>query len=403
MAEKSGMTEEMELLDDVEVLEDKVKDKKEEVEDIDETPSEEDDEEEKEKEVEYDDEEDDLDEDASNKPTFKDIKEKYPTLFKDFPDLKTAFFKANQYEQVFATVDDAKEAYNDNEAYINLRESVLSGNPELILNGIKETDKEAYTLFARKFIPTLWKNDKELYNDVATPIVEAILTHNFREGSKHGNEGLTEAVKVLTKTIFGLDDDEADKLLSGKSTFVKPINEPKSEEVTQRQKVAYDSVHSEVDETILKGLRSEIRRGLDPNNAMTPFLRKAIIEDTIKEINKQLSKDEKYQLTQSGRWQKSIRAGHTESSKRQLINAALSRAKVLVPEIRNKIRAAAFGETKKDADNKSKRIEELTPKRREANNGRAPSNAKGKLDINRIDMRKTSDLDLFSDNIRYKN
>src|SRR5437763_300329 len=45
------------------------------------------------------------------RPTFKDIKAKYPNLFKDFPDLRDMVFRERDYSELFPTVEDAKEAH----------------------------------------------------------------------------------------------------------------------------------------------------------------------------------------------------------------------------------------------------------------------------------------------------
>lgn len=411
MADKSNMTEEMDLFEDVidpdKELVVKVTPKKDDELDTevgkDETPSEEDDEEDvdpEESETDSEeDEEEELQAQANGKTTFKQIKEKYPDVFKDFPSLKDNFFKAQQYEKVFSTVEDAKEAYDENESYINLRESVLSGNPELLLTGLKSTDQKSYEVFVRKIVPTLWKNDKELYNDVATPIVESLLRNTYREAVKHNNEELIAAVKAIGKSVFNDED-----FLEGKVTFTKPIEEPKDEEKVATATAAYNTAMGAVSEDINKGLKAEIRRGLDPNNAMTPFIRKSIIDATVREIANQLSKDLKFQGSQSARWGKARRAGYDESSKRQLISAALARAKQLVPEVRNKMRSAAFGKVKDEAEGRRERIQERTPSRRENNSGRVSNHdKKTPLDAKKINWAKTSDADLFNDNISYKN
>src|SRR5271169_344060 len=49
---------------------------------------------------------------GKDRPTFKEINAKFPTLFKDFPGLKHAFFKEREYSALFPTVEDAKVAAN---------------------------------------------------------------------------------------------------------------------------------------------------------------------------------------------------------------------------------------------------------------------------------------------------
>jgi len=47
------------------------------------------------------------------RPSFKEIKEKYPDFFKTFPELREAFFRESEYTKIFPTVEDAKEALED--------------------------------------------------------------------------------------------------------------------------------------------------------------------------------------------------------------------------------------------------------------------------------------------------
>src|SRR5437660_282354 len=46
-------------------------------------------------------------------PQFKEITKKYPNFFKDFPNLRHAFFREKEYSEIFSTVDEAKEAQED--------------------------------------------------------------------------------------------------------------------------------------------------------------------------------------------------------------------------------------------------------------------------------------------------
>src|SRR6266404_1233667 len=48
-----------------------------------------------------------------DRPTLKAIKEKYPNLFKDFPQLRDGYFRELQYTAIFPTIEDAKEAFDD--------------------------------------------------------------------------------------------------------------------------------------------------------------------------------------------------------------------------------------------------------------------------------------------------
>src|SRR5439155_10821415 len=92
------------------------------------------------------------------RPSFKDIKAKYPNLFKDFPDLREMFFREQGYSELFPTVEDAKEAHENSANYSFLRELVEGGtteNTEEFLGAVKDIDK--LQSFAYSFLPALQK------------------------------------------------------------------------------------------------------------------------------------------------------------------------------------------------------------------------------------------------------
>ena len=339
--------------------------------------------------------EEEEEEDTSNiKPLMASIKEKYPEIFKDFPELKDSFFRSRAFSTVFATPEEAKEAFSDNEAYLSLRESALSGDPAPLINSLNGTDKEAFTSFSRKFLPSLYKLDQELYGETTLPILQGTLRHVFDEGKRAGNEDLQTAAKIVAEAL-GLNGAE-----DGSRNYVKPIKEIKEDpqEVSRAFQDATNVVAKEVSESLTK----EIRRGLDPDGVLTPFIRKTVISETIEGINKQLIHDQSFMNAQAARWIRAKREGFDDESSRKIINAYLSRAKSLMPNVRRKVLEQAIGENQRSTDSRVQRIREKTPDRKEVVSGRDSRNGKGKPDASRIDWNKTSDMDLLNGNVTYK-
>ncbi len=67
-------------------------------------------------------------------PRKKEIEAKYPKIFKDFPQLERALFRNAAYSEVFATINDAKEAKQSLEDYNGFQSELMSGNIENVLN-----------------------------------------------------------------------------------------------------------------------------------------------------------------------------------------------------------------------------------------------------------------------------
>src|SRR3972149_6220492 len=135
MAEETVNTDEK-IIDDAEdKSKDSVEDKKVDIEESVDSTEEEKEEEEKEEEEE--------DVDIHLRPTYKEITGKYPNLFKDFPDLRHAFFSEQKYRDIFTTVEEAEETKQQFESIRGLHEKFLSGSVEGIseaMSDIKSAD-----------------------------------------------------------------------------------------------------------------------------------------------------------------------------------------------------------------------------------------------------------------------
>src|SRR5216684_2162863 len=96
----------------------------------------------------------------ASRPTIKEINAKYPEFFKDFPDLRHAFFREQEFSQIFPTIDDAKEAAENLESFSNLEEFVLSGTSDGLksfLEAAEEGKKGSLQNIVANFLPTLYK------------------------------------------------------------------------------------------------------------------------------------------------------------------------------------------------------------------------------------------------------
>jgi hypothetical protein len=341
------------------------------------------------------DDEDDLEDNTSNiKPLMASIREEYPDFFKKFPELKDSFFRARAFSQIFATPEEAKEAFADNEAYLSLRESALSGDPTPVLNTLKETDSDAFTNYSRKFLPSLFKLDKDLYAEATLPILQGTLRHIFDEGKRHNNEDLQTAVNLVAEAL-GLDGAP-----DGTKNYVKPVKEIVEDK--EEVQASFNEALGIVTKNISESLSKEIRRGLDPDGALTAFMRKGIIGETIEGINQALVHDKSFMTAQAARWNRAKREGFGEESTRKIINAYLARAKSLVPNVRRKVLEQAVGDNKSSTNSRVDRLKNKTgPK--EITSGRDSKGGKAsKPDTSKVDWDKTSDFDFLSGNITYR-
>jgi hypothetical protein len=338
---------------------------------------------------------------ASLRPTYSAIKDKYPTIFNEFPDLKTAFFAHKEYSKHFPTVDDAAIATQELDAFETLKESVLSGKTAVLYNAIKAQDPEALQTFAVNLLPELYKANPAAYERAVTPVVETMLRTAFAEGTVRTRRGdasgeqLQLAARILSEMLFDTED-----VATGTKTAVRPLEAKKDNSVE-----LFTTASTEVATRVESQVNSIIRTGLDPNNAMTPFMRKAIIAETVQELERKLTADSNFMAAQQARWVSAQRNKFDEASKRKIETAYLARAKALLPDIRKTVVARALNKANADSVDRGKKLTVVAPRNKEVTSGtntRSSANNNIIDSSKRIDYSRTSDVDILLGKITYK-
>jgi hypothetical protein len=329
---------------------------------------------------------------ANDRPTIKAIKAEFPDFFNKFPELKDAYFREIEFTKLFPTVEDAKEAFEDNEAFNNLSESALSGNPVPLLESIEKTDPKAFELFTVSFLPSLYKKNQEAYNAAVTPIFEGLVRQMYR----NSDENLRNTAENVAQFLFG---DDGKSILDGKVTFSKTAklseeqqklnSERESRNATAfRESVTY--VESEID----KNLKAIILRDFDPNKVFSKFMRDQLATEVVKRIKNQLGQDTAHRSVMSSRWKRAKNNGYSAAEKDKIISTFLARAKSLIPINSEKVRSLAAGKQIKAADDKRQR---LAPVKRELNGGRPTSgNGRESRSLEKKDLRKMSDMEILN-------
>ena len=363
----------------------------------DEELEEDEDEEKEEKKEKKDDEDEDL---GPRRPTFSEIKGKYPNLFKDFPDLREAFFRESEYTKVFPTVEDAREAVEDLEILSVIRDKVLEGDFTAILESAKEADARSYTKLVRNMLPALYKMDQDAFTQAITPSIENLLRSALKEGRANSNEDLENSARHISQWFFGTDD-----VALGKTTTVKKADESSPEELkfqkerqdfeSRKYNEAYTSVVTDRD----SAMERVVLKGLDEDNELSQYVKTKLVHDVIEEIDKALAKDKAHMSLMNSKWRRAKVEGYSRDSLKSIVSAYQARAKSLVPSVRSRLKSSALGKTgevkkaRRAEENESNARKELLPGR--------PSNSKGRLPRpSEIDWRSTSDADILDGNIK---
>lgn len=351
----------------------------------------------------------DQDDEFKVRPTLKDIKAKYPDIFKDFPALRDMYWREQKITEVFATVEEASEAKEELQSFRNLEAAFDSGKLEdtkFALEAIKSIDDATLPNLALNFLPALRELDQNSYYAAITPELVGFVKSLYDAGVRNGNENSKNAALVASLHFFG------DK---GVATGEKAVNipKPKVKEETKEDKTAqerkafqqerHEALFQDVSHDFKAELTSEIKKDIDPDEVMTDFTKNALVETILKRINKTLANDPSHTARMSSLWKQAAQGGFARNWKDRIVNAALSRAKTIMPQIRAKARAEALG-TRQRQSNKvlnSKKGTERVPNN-STNRGGVTKTNLGSLDTKKIDWKGSSDLDILNGKVKLK-
>lgn len=319
-----------------------------------------------------------------DRPTVKELREAFPDIFKKFPSLRDSYFREIEFTKLFPSVDDAKEAIQENDAFTTLSDAALEGDPAPLLESLDKTDKKAFALFSVGFLPALYKRDPDTYQQVITPVVESL----FRNAYKSSDEAVRAAAVTIAKFVF---DDDGELVAQGKKTFSRTTELTKDQERlkgerSERTAQQFREAYSTVSQRVTSGLEAMIIKDIDPNHAFSSFVRKQLAQETVKRIFKQLESDDGHKSVMSNRWKKAKSNGYTGEDTSKIVSTFLARAKSLIPSVSDKVRSLAAGKAVEPSKEQQSR--------REVNGGR-PTNSRPSKTPTRTDMRKMTDMEIL--------
>lgn len=322
---------------------------------------------------------------------FKDVKTKFPTVFKEFPQLATAIRNDRAYSEIFTSPEDARDAAQ-RAAYFNTLETHLtSGSVKELLGDIEKANSETFKKVVRDFLPTVKSKSMELFAEITLPAVNDVLRSAIRDAEGSENVNLRNAALHIAKYLYG--KPEIPNLEAKRDVPNEEEERVKAERQAFWQEKQTDFTNecftTGRDETV-----AEIAKGIDNDKSISPFLKSTLKEKIFNEVDQLLSKDTRHLRQMNALWRKAESTGFQKESRREIINAYLRGAKALIPSVRQKLRAEAG----LVPAGKQPVKQETTQKRTNIpQSGRAASGQAGKVPSARdVNWGKTSDLDFLN-------
>jgi hypothetical protein len=323
---------------------------------------------------------------------FKDVKARYPNIFKEIPQLATAIRNDRAFSEIFSSPEDAKDAAKVASYFNNLESKIMGGSAKELLEDIEGANKDAYRKLARNFLPTIRESSMELFAEITLPVVNDVLRSAIRDAEGSENVNLRNAALHIAKYLYGKPEIPN---LGEKQDAPNPQEEKlKSERQAFWQEKAQDFSNdcftTGRDETL-----AEIAKGIDNDKSISPFLKTTLKDKIFKEVDELLGKDVRHLRQMNALWRRAESTGFPKESRRHIVDAYLRSAKVLIPAVRQKLRAEAGLQSpvgKKDGK------QETTQKRTNIpQSGRQASAQAGKTPSARdVNWGRTSDLDFLN-------
>lgn len=340
----------------------------------------------------------------TNRPSIKQIKEKFPTLFKEFPQFKDIYFREQEYSKMFPTVADAHQAAEDSEAFSNIRDGVMSGNIGSFFKAVQEADENALANIAPNLLPALNKISPEVHYQAVLPILENLTRTLYAEGAKYGDSEIGNNLKNsalhLSQFLFG---DKAEDVATGKfSNLTKqtPKVDPERERWEAERATTF---MTETQDGMLSGLKGAIMaRGqhnkllIDPEGVLPDFTKDAMVERIMQRVGEQLEADPVHKRHMQNLWKQARQSGYKGDWKSRLTTAYLERAKSLIPGIRSRLVAEVYGTASVKSNKQVDKAKALTSRKEPGQGGKESIPGPKVFNPKQVDYRKTSDMDILA-------
>jgi len=297
----------------------------------------------------------------------REILAKYPKLFKDFPYLEKAYYREQQFTEVYPTIQDAKNASQKAQILDKVDQEIMNGDISSVLKAAKESDDETFFKIADNYLPALKKIDQQAYYHVLGGVIKDTIITMVREGRALGDQGapLQAAANVLNQFIFGSQNFTPHRPLSRQT---QPDEQQRQQFIQQEEQQRVMSTFESTRETLQTKadnvLKATIDQHIDPNKSMTDYVRTHATSEAMSTLEDLLSKDTRFRGLIDKLWEKAFEQRFDVESTNRIKSAYLSKAKTLLPSVIKKARNDALkGMGRRSSSSNSDEQEEMTPRK----------------------------------------
>jgi len=313
----------------------------------------------------------------------REILAKYPKLFKDFPYLEKAYYREQQFTEVFPSIKDARASAEKATILDNVEAEVMSGDITSVLMAAKSEDQEAFYRIADNYLPTLRRVDQQAYYHVLGNVIKDTIITMVKESRALGEQGapLQAAANVLNQFVFGSQNFAPPVPLSRQSD---PREQSREQQYRQQEQQRiygqFESTRESLQTKADNVLTATISGNIDPRGTMTDYVKNHAVKEAHETLENLMAKDVRFRGLLDRLWEKAFQSGFDKESTDRIKSAYLSKAKTLLPSVIKKARNDALRGLGRRADSEDREEEERPEKKGPITPGRpqAPSSGKYK-------------------------
>lgn len=345
----------------------------------------------------------------NTRPTFGQIKKEFPDLFKRFPQLRDSFFREQKYTELFPSLEDAQEAVESVQNYDYLREHIEKGDSGELLGILSNYNGQVRDKFVMGFLPTLYKQDKDLFFEATRPVVKNAIRAMYHDANRTGQTDLAEAAMAVHKYFFQAEDPNQPLPPSARMRQERQEDDPEKKKFEEDKKRFFESRQQETARGVHTYCAVEIGKHLDglidPKDRLklSNFDKKGIRRDALELLGNALENDRQHMSLMNSLWKRAANSGYPLQLRQRLVSAYLTKAKLVLPQIVKHVISEAKGGGKRRQRDDSDHQDEIRGDTRRRPSGGPQSPSRGKTpNAKDVDWRATSDEDFLNDKVTLK-
>ena len=338
----------------------------------------------------------DLETSFVKRPTFAQIKEKFPDFFKKFPELKHAFYRESEMTKMFPTVDEARNAYQKSEIFDQLEGQLMQGNIDTLFDHLGK-DPEIGSELAVTVLPALERIHPSLLTTAVAPYFESAVRNMFIKAHQSQDENMKNAALYVMQ-FLGLNEKILETNYDPHRPRSKRVNvDPKLEQDRNAfYKDQFNTALKRAGAVSSKTITGYIEKLVPENIEPDSFKRKQIIKEISTRLEDQLTGNESHNQLIRALWKKAAQNKFSQDALSKIVAAHTNRAKQLLPIIRKDVISEARGS--RSSRSSSTNGEEV---QRTVKVGSSKSESGGRS-INDIDWSQMNDMDYMNGKRIYK-